>query len=188
MSGLEGKLVRLVISDIEESSKQMSAWNSDSEYSRLLSFGPIKRYSAKATQEFFEKALGDEVGFTIETIADGKSIGFIGLDNINNLTRNSMVGMGIGDRENWSKGYGTEAMKLVVKYAFEKLNLNRVTLDVLEVNQRGIRAYEKAGFLLEGRIKQALMKAGKRYDLILMGITRKRWDDIQSGKIAQESL
>ncbi|HMN12226.1 MAG TPA: GNAT family protein [Bellilinea sp.] len=188
MSNLTGKLVRLVIEDLEESSKLMSSWDHDSEYLRLLSFGPVTRYNAKATQEFFEKESGDELGFGIQTIADGKSVGFIGLNQINPLTRNAMVGMGIGERENWSKGYGTEAMKLVLNFAFEQLNLNRVTLDVFEVNQRGIRAYEKAGFLLEGRIKQALMKAGTRYDLILMGITRRRWDEIQSGKIKQESL
>lgn len=65
---------------------------------------------------------------------------------------------------------------LILRYAFHELNLNRVGLDVIEYNERGIRAYQKAGFQLEGRVRQAVHRDGKIYDRINMGILRSEWE------------
>ena len=74
------------------------------------------------------------------------------------------------NREIWGRGYGTEALLLVLRYSFKELNLHRVQLDVLAENSRAIRCYQKAGFREEGRRRQVYFRNGKWRDDILMGI------------------
>ena len=85
-------------------------------------------------------------GFAIRTLDDDRIIGEIGLDGIRWTHGDCFVGIGLGEREFWGKGYGTDAMKIILRYAFTELNLRRVTLDVFEYNPRGVRSYEKVGF------------------------------------------
>jgi RimJ/RimL family protein N-acetyltransferase len=85
------------------------------------------------------------------------------------------VGIGIGEREYWGKGYGKDAMRIMLRYAFMELNLHRVSLNVYEYNPRAIRSYEKAGFTVEGRQRQALNRDGRRWDMIYMGSLREEW-------------
>jgi len=85
------------------------------------------------------------------------------------------VGLGIGERDFWGRGYGTDVMKLILRYAFMEINLRRVTLTVFEYNPRAIRSYEKAGFRHEGRLRKLLHRDGRRYDELFMGILREEW-------------
>jgi RimJ/RimL family protein N-acetyltransferase len=87
------------------------------------------------------------------------------------------VGLSIGARENWGKGYGTEMMHLLLRYAFMEVNLRRVTLAVFEYNPRAIRTYEKAGFRHEGRVRGRLKRDGKRWDMLIMGVLREEWKE-----------
>ena len=87
----------------------------------------------------------------------------------------AFVGIGIGETDYRGKGYGTDAMRLILRYAFEALHLRRVSLDVFEYNQRAYRSYIKAGFVEEGRARQYLHRDGRRWDLIYMGILREEW-------------
>jgi RimJ/RimL family protein N-acetyltransferase len=91
------------------------------------------------------------------------------------MGRTAFVGIGIGERAYWGKGYGTDAMKVALRFAFTEINLERVTLNVFEYNPRAIRSYEKAGFKHEGRMRGALLKDGRRWDMIYMGILREEW-------------
>ncbi len=100
------------------------------------------------------------------------SCGFIHVDNIN---RHAELGISIGTKSYWSKGYGTDVVRTLLRHAFETLNLHRVYLRVYEENQRGIRAYEKAGFTVEGRMREAKFMDGRYQDVILMGILRSEW-------------
>jgi RimJ/RimL family protein N-acetyltransferase len=93
------------------------------------------------------------------------------------------VGIGIGEREFWGKGYGTEMMKLCLQYAFTELNVHRVSLGLHEYNPRALRSYQKAGFRMEGRTRQDLMREGKRYDSLWMGILREEWMQMQTGDL-----
>lgn len=174
----KGKLVRLSAIDPEELSKSFSRWNRDSEFKRLLDFDPARLHSTKATREWMEKHLEEEKDtfwFSIQTLEDGRLLGDIDLMVINWASRDAFVGLGIGEREFWGKGYGTEAMRLVLHYAFLELNLRRVTLNVFEYNERAIRSYEKAGFRLEGRQRKVIQREGRRWDIIFMGILREEW-------------
>jgi RimJ/RimL family protein N-acetyltransferase len=87
------------------------------------------------------------------------------------------LGIFIGDKRYWNKGYGTEVMRLLLRHGFSTLNLNRVFLRVFETNPRAIRSYEKAGFVFEGRMRQAEFIDGKYCDVILMSVLRSEWKE-----------
>lgn len=115
-------------------------------------------------------------------IQDGdtwRMIGNCSFHNISSTNHSAEVGIFIGDRTVWNTGYGTEAMQLLVRHGFESLNLNRIMLVVYDDNARAIRAYEKAGFVLEGRMRQARYRHGKYGDEFIMSILRSEWDAAQ---------
>jgi RimJ/RimL family protein N-acetyltransferase len=176
---LKGKLVALTAPDPEEMGRFLSASNRDSEYKRLLDDDPPRLHSVKKSKEWLEKELG-EMGetmywFAIRSVEDDRLLGDINLDVTRWNAREAFVGLGIGPREFWGRGYGTEAMQLVLEYAFLEVNLHRVSLTVFEYNPRAIRSYEKAGFRQEGRMRGALIREGKRWDILYMGISRAEW-------------
>jgi RimJ/RimL family protein N-acetyltransferase len=86
------------------------------------------------------------------------------------------VGIGIGEAEYRGKGYGTDAMQVILGFAFRELNLHRVSLSVFEYNPRAIRSYEKAGFRHEGRLRAEINRDGRRWDVLMMGILRTEWE------------
>jgi diamine N-acetyltransferase len=101
-----------------------------------------------------------------------KMIGGTGFVNLDSRNRSAEFGIVIGDKSCWDQGYGTEAVRLLVKHGFNTLNLNRIYLRVLENNPRAIRAYEKASFSHEGRQRRAEYKDGKYLDLLVMSILK----------------
>ena len=176
---LKGNLVHLAAVDPEEVSKLFATWDRDSEYRRLLDISPPRLHSSKAIKDWLEKELGDQGNtlhwFTIRAVADNQLLGDIVIDVTQWNARDSFVGLGIGPRNFWGKGFGTEAMQLILQYAFTELNLRRVTLTVFEYNQRAIRSYEKVGFRHEGRQRDRILREGKRWDILCMGILREDW-------------
>ena len=176
---LRGKTVYLSAVDPEEMSRAGSGWARDSELGRLWDSRARPLRSAKAAKNSMEKELKDQgIGsyfFSIRRREDDRLIGDIGLDVVNWNASDSFVGLGIGDRNEWGKGYGTEAMNLMLEFAFTEINLRRVTLTVFEYNPRAIRSYEKTGFRHEGRLRQFLTREGRRWDMLYMGILREEW-------------
>jgi RimJ/RimL family protein N-acetyltransferase len=174
-----GELVRLTAEEPELLGKTVWSWDRDSEFRRLLNDEPPRLWSAKKIQSWFEKDNEEqqEKGFyfLIRTLQDDRLIGFVGLW-VNEWSRGEAeVGIGIGDRESWGKGFGTDAMQVILRYGFTELNLKRITLDVFDYNARAIRSYEKSGFTLEGRVRKALFRDGSRADIVCMGILREEW-------------
>lgn len=180
---LKGELVRLSAVDPEEFSKAFTHWRRDSEFMRLIDSSEVMLRSQKDSQKWIEKELEDqEVNqymFTIRTLAEDKLLGDIGLSVVNWMSRDAFVGLGIGERDFWGRGYGTDVMKVILRYAFTEINLRRVTLSVFEYNPRAVRSYEKAGFVHEGRMRQFLNREGKRWDMLFMGILRDEWMQMQ---------
>jgi RimJ/RimL family protein N-acetyltransferase len=105
-----------------------------------------------------------------------RMIGNSDFHNIEWKNRSAEVGIVIGDKSVWNQGYGTEAMRLLVRHGFGTLNLNRIYLRVYEPNKRAIHAYEKAGFVLEGSLRQARYKNGLYQDEFIMSVLRSEWD------------
>lgn len=181
-----GKLVRLSGLDPEESSKAFSRWNRDSEYTRLLMMSARPVSSAKAMQKWMEKSIEEvspmEFFFTIRTLEEDKLLGALGLELESWSAREAFVFIFIGDRENWGKGYGTDAMRIALRYAFTELNVRRVSLGVFDYNPRAIRSYEKVGFRHEGRVRQYLNHEGRRWDILYMGIQQEEWLQMENGE------
>ena len=179
-----GKLVRLSAFDPEEMSKAFPRWNRNSEFVRLLNSSGEPMQSSKAALKWMDEEVGElspsSYFFSIRTLADDKLIGELALDVINWSGRDAFVGLGIGETEYWGKGYGTDVMDVLLRFAFTEINLRRVTLNVFEYNPRAVRSYEKAGFRHEGRMRKVLNKEGKRWDMLFMGILRDEWMERQS--------
>ena len=176
---LKGELVRLSAVDPEELGKAYAAWNRDSEFKRLLDSDAARLYSAKGGRDFFQKEVEKDSPahhfFSIRALEDDRLLGDINLDVTNWGGRDSFVGLGIGDRGDWNNGYGTDAMRTILCFAFTEINLRRVTLVVLGYNLRAMRSYEKAGFQHEGRLRGAVLREGKRWDVLYMGILCEEW-------------
>jgi RimJ/RimL family protein N-acetyltransferase len=179
---LKGKLVRLSAFDPEELSKAFPRWNRNSEYYRLLNPSSHPMQSSKAAAKWMEEEVGEmsvaSYYFSIRTLTDDKLIGELSLDIVDWSGRDAFVGLGIGEPEYWSKGYGTDVMNVLLRYAFTELNLKRVSLGVFEYNPRAIRSYEKAGFRHEGGLRLALNREGRRWDSLYMGILREEWSEL----------
>jgi RimJ/RimL family protein N-acetyltransferase len=178
----QGSLVRLTAEEPQVMAEAHACWNQNTAYFRQLDSDPARLWSAKKIKEWFEKdlvsILPDPLDFGIRTLSDEKLIGFIGLDGLNWTDRNAYVAIGIGEQEYWSKGYGTDAMQVMLRFGFTELNLHRISLTVFELNPRGIRSYEKCGFKHEGRIRDFLLRDGQRSAMLHMGILRDEWDKL----------
>jgi RimJ/RimL family protein N-acetyltransferase len=176
---LIGKHVKLTVEEVGVMAENFSRWQRDSEYHRLLSTEAFNPHSMKAIREWLEKNLEKDPPefylFMIRKLDDDRLIGEIDLGGMSLNHGDGFVGISIGEREFWGKGYGTEAMDLILRFAFLELNLQRISLDVFEYNPRAIRSYEKAGFIHEGRQRGMLNRDGQRYDLLFMGILRDEW-------------
>jgi RimJ/RimL family protein N-acetyltransferase len=175
----QGERIRLVSTGPEEMAKLFSRWDRNSFYARLLDDAPRVLFSEKKNKELLEenleKLIPEEFMFSIFALDSQKVVGFVGLwaDYFNHGI--AWLGIGIGEPEYWGKGYGTEAVQLMLKYAFTELNLHRVSLDVLGYNQRAIRSYEKNGFVTEGMQRKIVNREGKRWDVYFMGVLREDW-------------
>lgn len=185
--GFAGKLVRLVAFDPEKDTEAMARWNRSSEYQQLLDSGPARVYSPASMKEWMEKHANEMYGFGIYAIQDDRLIGQVDLSGVDWVARNCWVGIGIGDPAYWGKGYGSDAMNEILRFGFEWLNLNRVSLTVFEYNERAHRSYLKCGFKEEGRLRQWMQRSGDRFDLIFMGILREEWMACQE-KTKQEAV
>ena len=181
---LTGKFVRLSAYDPEEMSKAFTRWARNSEYARLLNSSPFRMLSAKSNLKWMEEEVGElspaSYFFSIRTLAEDKLIGELGLDVVNWSGRDAFVGLGIGEPEYWSKGYGTDIMNVLLRFAFMEINLRRVTLTVFEYNPRAIRSYEKAGFRHEGQLRALLNREGRRWNEYFMGILREEWLELDN--------
>src|SRR5205814_6896156 len=112
----------------------------------------------------------DNLGFASETLDDPPVlVGHIGLWGARPKDRCATIGIALG-REHIGRGYGTDAMRVIVDYGFREMGLHRIQLGVAPFNPAGIRAYEKAGFVEEGRFRESVLHDGRWYDEVLMSI------------------
>ena len=179
-----GDLVRFTLEEPEIHAKAEIRWQRDSEFHRLADGDPARLFSEKAIREWFQKQTEgvkpERYSFSVRTLAEDKYIGFLGM-SVDLIHNEAWVGLGIGEREYWSKGYGTDMMKLCLQYAFLELCVERVSLGLHEYNPRALRSYEKCGFRLEGRTRKDVKREGKRFDSLWMGILREDWLQMQNG-------
>ena len=155
------------------------AWLNDPEVREGLTI-PLP-LSMGEEERWFERMLNSptpEHPLVIE-VAEGenwKPVGNSGFHEFDWRVRWGEVGLFIGEKTYWNRGYGTEVMRLLIKHGFETLNLNRIQLRVHEDNLRAIRCYEKAGFIHEGRFRQGMYKDGRYQDVLFMSVLRSEWN------------
>ena len=137
--------------------------NNEAVRETLFLFEPITK--AKIFSELQECSNGKEnILFTICSQENNTAVGQTALLRIDNISRAAVFYIAIYNPEYWSKGYGKEATALVIKYAFDILNLNRIQLHVSIDNEKGIAAYKKAGFQHEGTLREAMYHNNKYVD------------------------
>ena len=136
----------------------------------------------QGSQRFLESVLegkGESKGFVIADRHTEEFIGQIDLVKIDWKNRVAKLGIVIGAPERRGRGYGSEALMLLEEFVFNRLNLNRLELDVHDYNRAAIRCYLKCGFKEEGRIRKSFYSRGRYTDMILMGILKEEYSNQQ---------
>jgi len=174
-----GELVRFTLEEPEAVAKDEARWQRDTEFVRLADSDPSQLSSEKKIRSWFDGQVekgptAQRYNFSVRTLAEEKHIGFLGVW-VDLIHSEAWVGLGIGEREFWSKGYGSDMMRLCQQLVFEELGLERLSLSLYSYNARALRSYEKCGFRLEGRTRQDMLKEGERSDTLWMGILRDEW-------------
>ena len=119
-------------------------------------------------QAWYARLADDPLGWAI--VAGGRCIGHARLHHVEWADFRARYAIGIFDKSSWGQGYGTEATRLVLGYAFDRLGLHRVDLRVLEYNTRAIACYQKCGFVREGLERESALVAGQWYSDVIMSI------------------
>ena len=143
-------------------------WSNDFEVTRF--WDKMSPMPFEGPEEWYARASKkkNEAHFTIYMEAQLRPIGAAGLDAINHAHRTAEFFIMIGEKECWGKGYGNEVTRLMLEYGFTSLGLHNINLWVNAANERGIRAYRRAGFRMAGRLRQSQRLGGRAYDAILM--------------------
>jgi RimJ/RimL family protein N-acetyltransferase len=135
-------------------------------------------YEGLAQMKPAERPLAIDMRFETQWV----HIGSCGLMDINPTALNAELGISIGDKRHWDKGYGSEAMQALIRHAFKTLNLHRVYLRVNKSNPRAIKVYKRIGFCEEGCLREDRFSHGQYKDTLLMGILRPEWDAKQENR------
>jgi RimJ/RimL family protein N-acetyltransferase len=125
----------------------------------------------------FSKNRALQYAFAIESLEDKRYIGWCGYMNRSTSNGTVEVGIAIYDKKLWGKGYGTDALRVLIKFLFDELNVRKIMLNVYDYNERGISSYKKIGFVEEGRLRKQVYRGGKYHDSIIMGLFREEFVD-----------
>jgi RimJ/RimL family protein N-acetyltransferase len=179
-----GKRVRLRAMERTDL-RQFQEWLNDPEVAEGLSlYLPVSAADEEKWLVGVMEGMPEERPLAIE-IRQGDAWQLAGNARLFNLqwtNRSAEFGIFLGDKSTWNHGYGTEALELILEHAFDTLNLNRIDLRVFANNARARRSYEKAGFVLEGTLRQALYRRGRYVDVHIMSILRSEWKPPREGQ------
>jgi RimJ/RimL family protein N-acetyltransferase len=182
----ESEHICLAPIDHEKDAEIESGWRHDAEFLRLLGSEVARPQSAAQLQKAYEKIEKDMEEskdlfyFTIRMRSDDHLIGFARLSWIEWSNGVGKIQLGIGNEADRRQGYGSEALKMLLRYAFTEINLHRLTAEIPEYNTGALRLFEKFGFVEEVRRRQALNRDGRRWDLLHLGILAREWERGQS--------
>jgi RimJ/RimL family protein N-acetyltransferase len=159
--------------------ERLCQFENDVELSVLANGAPwrpdlLARVQAEFDDQLHHEPPQNRVRFAIE--ADDKCIGDCSLQRIDRTSGTTELGISIGDRDYLGRGYGRDAIRVLLRYAFRIQNLYRVWLGTGSDNERAIRCYRACGFVEEGRLRQHAWSEGKRVDMVCMGLLRDEWE------------
>lgn len=143
---------------------------------RLRDWHEPPKSLAQREAEFDEHLAPDPTVVSLIIEADGRAVGDINLFHIDERKRSASLGLSIWRAEDRDRGYGGDAVRTLIRWAFSQLNLHRIELSVAPHNERAIHVYERAGFVIEGRRREADYEDGHYVDDIIMGLLRADFD------------
>jgi RimJ/RimL family protein N-acetyltransferase len=162
-----------------EDAEKWTEWDNDLEVAIPLGEESYTLYSLDKTKEIISNVIKKQDPiFSIIDLKTDTPIGRCMLFNLDKVDRKAMLGIGIGDKAYWNKGYGQDATKLLLDYGFSLLNLNNIMLGVYSYNQRAINCYKKIGFKEIGRRRKSKIIGGKFFDEVFMDILAKEFQSV----------
>ncbi len=156
-------------------------WYSDAEVARLTRYrdGPMR--PDEIDRFFTARVLGiDSLTLAVHLRAKNRLIGSCAFSQLDAENGSALFHITIGEKDLWGRGYGTEATRLMLDHAFSTMGLHRVSLAVFAFNERAIRSYEKVGFVVEGRAREAIFRDGRFWDEISMSMLASEWRALQA--------
>ena len=180
----KGKLIRLT--EIREGDvAEIGKWQTNIDFMRQKVLSPAYPFTAKASRERLDNYISkrNAFNFAIRLLDNEMIIGLVTVSDIEWNHAVGQLGIGIGDSRYHGRGYGTEAVALLLDYVFRELNLYRIELTVFGYNASAIRIYEKLGFTHEATYREAIHRDGERYNVLLYGILRPEWERVRDSFI-----
>jgi RimJ/RimL family protein N-acetyltransferase len=181
----EGKIICLAPIDHDKDPEIESKWTHDPDYLRMLNPQPVRPLSpaqVKKKYEAIEKDVEESKNqfyFTIRCREDDRLVGFARLNWIDWTNSNGFIQLGIGNPADRRRGYGSEALQMLLRYGFSELNLYRLSAMIAEYNPAALRLFKKSGFIEEVRRRQALDRDGQRWDVFHLGILHSEWEALE---------
>jgi len=178
----EAQDIRLGPIDHEKDPEVESRWTHDSEFMRLMELKPVRPLAPamiKKQYESLEKEIDEDKNlfyFTIRARADDRLLGKAVLEWIDWANGNGYLHLGIGSGMDRGQGLGTQALGLLLRFAFAELNLFRVTIVIPEYCQAALALVQKFGFVEEVRRRKAILRDGQEFDLLAFGLLRSEWE------------
>ena len=181
---LEGKLTRL--RKLEKTDLPLAhRWVNDRDVVGWARFSPEHMTSLTELEKEFEKELVGEdterITYMIEERSTGRPIGWCVLRTWDRKHVGANVGISIGEKDLWGKGFGTDAMRVLLAMAFDHMRWHRAELWTLAENERAIKSFEKCGFRREGVAHEAAYYDGRYHDVVYMGLLKQEWDAKKAG-------
>lgn len=177
-STFSGRLIRLRAREPEDE-PLLYQWFNDPEVVEYLTVRyPISHATERSFLDSHRQPSFAEADFAVVTLEDGTCIGGAGISVPYPESRAGILGIGIGDKRYWDRGYGTDTMRVLCRVGFDTMNLHRIELEVFVGNERARKVYQRVGFVEEGRKRDAIYKDGRYDDIIVMGLLRGelRWN------------
>ena len=169
---------RLYLSPMNIDDKELyTKWMNDKDVSENL--GSYFRMISLSSEEKWLEEESNGYNFAIVLKDGDRLIGNVSLMNVDNINQTAELGIFIGEKEDRSKGYGKESIKLILNYGFNTLNLNNIMLKVYSFNERAIKTYKKIGFKEIGRRRKSVYRDGRVYDEVFMDILKVEFNDIK---------
>jgi RimJ/RimL family protein N-acetyltransferase len=178
----EGERIRLVEIDHDKDAEMEAIWSHDAEYMRNIRSEPPRPLSVaqvKKNYENLDKEHNERANFflfSVRSREDDRVVGFARIVWIEWTHGNGWLRLGIGDVKDRGVGLGREILDMLIRFAFQEVNLYRLSAGVQEYNTQAIRLFERAGFVREITRRQDLLWDGKLWDQYLYGLLRKEWE------------
>jgi RimJ/RimL family protein N-acetyltransferase len=163
-------------------------WYADPEIARLARYQATPMRPEEIERFFAGRVVGpDALAMAVHELPTDRLIGTCAFSQLDGENGSALYHITIGEQDAWGKGYGTEATRLMLDHAFGTLGLHRIALYVFEFNERAIRAYRNAGFVIEGRSRESIWRDGRWWDELAMSVLESDWRRSHAGGAAASS-